>query len=270
MVLVVLSALLGAAILAITLLTHGMKKMRADINRLHAELTATKIIALTQLTPAHEEEHPPKPVHRKRHLALYIGGGAVALLASVGDRLRTLAHQRRTAAVAVAATSVLVTGSAAAYYQCAGSAETPTYAAPNPWLTLPGDESIPQGSASDTPAAGRHRDTTTRPAASPSGIGIGHLGQTGVAEDDHQDRRGHGGQNRPGTGTPGEPSAPAPAPPGETEPPAPSTTPPGPTPAPTPTPMPTESSQPPATTPPRTTYEGLCILPAVLNICLGR
>ncbi|MEU0061520.1 hypothetical protein [Streptomyces sp. NPDC006334] len=108
MVTVVLSGLLGAAIFAIALLAYWVRRNRADINRLHAEVTATKIAALTQLSTVPAQEESPEPVRRKRHLALYIGGGVAAVFASLGERARSLSRRSRIAvgtAVVVAAAS---------------------------------------------------------------------------------------------------------------------------------------------------------------------
>ncbi|MCC9704401.1 hypothetical protein E4N62_03465 [Streptomyces sp. MNU76] len=77
------------------------------MNRLHAELTATKIAAQTPLSLTPSPMKDPEPVRRRRHLALYIGGTVAAFFAGVGDRLRSFVRGRR-AVLAVAATSVLV------------------------------------------------------------------------------------------------------------------------------------------------------------------
>lgn len=272
MVIVVLSALLGAALLAIALLIHWMRKTRAEITRLHTELVATKIAALTRLplAPAHEEN--PEPTRRKRHLALYIGGAAVAFLASFGDRLRALARQRRTVAIAVAATSILAMGSAAAYYANTGGGATSASARPAPSATIPGtDDSDAPGPESGAPTE-PHADTESGTAApgkddSLPDDHLAHPDQVGVTEELHQGDSGHSNQKHPGDDTPGEPSTPASAPPTGAEPPAQS-----PTPAPPSTTEP-EPSQSPTTTPPPSggPGDGLCTgLPALLGLCDGK
>ncbi|MGJ5693887.1 hypothetical protein ACM6RM_11985, partial [Streptomyces pratensis] len=93
------------------------------INNLHAELTAQRIAALTGPGPLPVQdaaEEPPEPAHRKRHLALYIGGGAVAAIASLGGKLRSLLRGH-TAAVAASTTVIVGTAAAAALYLTSGT-----------------------------------------------------------------------------------------------------------------------------------------------------
>ncbi|WP_327345893.1 hypothetical protein [Streptomyces europaeiscabiei] len=270
-----LSALLGASILAIALLTYWLRKTRADINRLHAELTATKIAALKTLSVAPSPREDPEPVRRKRHLALYIGGAVAAFFASVGDRLRSLVRGRR-AAVVVAATSVLVAGSAAAYYASTDQAAPRPLAEPGASLVFPGSG----GSGTQDPESGapggHHTDATTGTSATgddsdPSGAHLTLPGLAGVTGDGHQGGTGHGGQGASGNGgqdrpgTPGKPSTPTPTPPGETKPPPPM---PRPTPPPVP-PTPPAPSEPPHTTPPPSDDTDLCVLPSMINLCVG-
>ncbi|WP_405961183.1 hypothetical protein OG235_36565 [Streptomyces sp. NBC_00024] len=266
-----LSALLGASILAIALLTYWLRKTRADINRLHAELTATKIAALKTLSVTPSPREDPEPVRRKRHLALYIGGAVAAFFASVGDRLRSLVRGRR-AAVVAAATSVLVAGSAAAYYASTDQAAPRPLAEPGASLMFPGGSGSGSGTQDPESGApgGHHTDTTTDTSATgddsdPSGAHLMLPGPAGVTGDGHRGGSGHGGQDRPGT--PGKPSTPTPTPPGETKPPTPT---PRPTPPPTPAPpTPPAPSEPPHTTPSPSDDRDLCVLPGMINLCVG-
>ncbi|WP_405893849.1 hypothetical protein OG272_16245 [Streptomyces sp. NBC_00104] len=270
-----LSALLGASILAIALLTYWLRKTRADINRLHAELTATKIAALKTLPVAPSPREDPEPVRRKRHLALYIGGAVAAFFASVGDRLRSLVRGRR-AAVVVAATSVLVAGSTAAYYASTDQATPRPLAEPGTSLTFPGSS----GSGTQYPESGapggHDSDATngtsaTKNDSDPSGTHLMLPRPVGVTGDGHQGGSGHGGQVDSGSGrqdrpgTPGEPSTPTPTPPGEAKPPTPT---PRPTPPPAPS-TPPAPSEPPHTTPPPSDDRDLCVLPGVIDLCVG-
>lgn len=200
----------------------------------------------------------PEPVRRGRHLALCICGAVAAFFAGIGDRLRSFVRGRR-AVLAVAATPVLVAGSAAAYCANTGQAAPRPLAEPGTLLTLPGTDSNAQGPEPSTPA--EHRTRTSRPTqrpegmtAPPSGAHLTLPGPADVTEDDHKDDSGHDGQDRPGTGTPGEPSAPAPTHPGGTKPPTPSPAPPAP-------------SEPPHTTPPLSDGREICTLPDLINLC---
>ncbi|WP_406178117.1 hypothetical protein [Streptomyces canus] len=142
MVEVVLAGVLGAAVLAIVLLYKSGQKQTARLTKLEADLAAEKIARITQqripLSPsvaAAEEE--PQPARRKRHLALYLGGGVAAILASLG-RLRAIIRGRRATVVTAAASSVLVATSAVAYYANAGSEAAPDPTSPAPSATAPG------------------------------------------------------------------------------------------------------------------------------------
>ncbi|MER6562825.1 hypothetical protein ABT300_34855 [Streptomyces sp. NPDC001027] len=280
MVIVVLSALLGAAILAITQLAYWVRKTRSDVTRLHAELTATKIAALTQL-PLAWEEQPPEPARRKRHLALYIGGGAVAILASFGDRLRSLVTRRRAQAVAVAATSVLVAGTAAAYYTAnTRDGAAPTHSAPVQSMTAPSSGDIDTPTSEPGAPTGHHTDATsgtrdTTSAAIPDSAGgvpasqLTHPGQTFVADEHHPGSSSYGTPQPPRAHTPDRSYPSAPAPPADTVPPAHS---PAPAPPPLPVPQPEpEPSPPPAPTPfPGGTTASICLFPgnSSLDLCI--
>jgi hypothetical protein len=247
-----------------------MRKTRADVTRLNTELVAAKIAALTQTPLAPAREAHPEPTRRKRHLALYIGGGAVAFLASFGDRFRELMRRRRRTAMAVAASSVLITGTAAAYYtsvchDMAPSAAAPVtsstadtndggapYPAPGPSAELRPDNK----NGSETKAATAVPEQFEK-LANTSLTPPAQLGDTlGSHRADSRNDRPKPPEGRPEGG----PSAQPPAPPAETQPPQQH-------PSPTPPPAP-EPSAPPATTPPPRSPQGLC-LQLLLHICTG-
>ncbi|MFD8035564.1 hypothetical protein ACFV3F_43975 [Streptomyces sp. NPDC059717] len=115
---VLLAGVLGAAVLAIVLLQRTSKKHTQLLAELKAEATAAKIARLAQQqapisVPAQAEDEDAEPVRRKRHLALYIGGGVAAALASLGKRLRSAP---RAVAAGTAVSVAVATTAAAAFY----------------------------------------------------------------------------------------------------------------------------------------------------------
>lgn len=117
---VLLVGVLGAAVLAIVLLDKNQRRQTARLTKIEAELAAEKIARLTQqpappAIPAQEEE-PPEPTRRKRHLALYIGGGVAAVFGSLGARLRSLWNRSPALATTGTVTVVAVASTAAALY----------------------------------------------------------------------------------------------------------------------------------------------------------
>lgn len=121
-VVVLLAGVLGAAVLAIVLLSRGYQRNRQHITELRAEVTAQKIAAMAKPGPRHAAA-PPEPDRRKGHLALYIGGGIAAALASFGGRLRSAIRAHRAVTVAVA--SVAAAGTAAAITMAGGTGTAP-------------------------------------------------------------------------------------------------------------------------------------------------
>lgn len=120
-VLVFMAVLLGAASLAIVLLYRGWKSNRALITDLNAQLAAQQIAALTGGTtplmggdPAH-----PEPVRRRRHLALYIGGGVAAFYATCRDNIVS-AFRAHPALAATAVATVATVSTAAALVMAPG------------------------------------------------------------------------------------------------------------------------------------------------------
>lgn len=113
MLVVLLSGVLGAATLAVILLSRAHRRDRARITQLSAELAVhqLKALALGASSPTAGAEQSA-PVRSKRHLSLYIGGGVVAVLTSWGDRLRDIwrGHRVATTTVTVAAASVAAVG----------------------------------------------------------------------------------------------------------------------------------------------------------------
>lgn len=122
---------LGAVLLAVALLHREGKKNRAEIAKLHAEVTAAKIAALTSsgVPPASDTSGPSplaavadpdderpggeqpddQPVRRRRHLSLYVGGGIAAFLLPFLESAR---RGHRTAALTATAAVATVGGSA--------------------------------------------------------------------------------------------------------------------------------------------------------------
>jgi hypothetical protein len=114
---VLLAGVLGAAVLAIVLLARSVRRLTEQTTQLRAEVTAQKIAALQQRAPAPAPvEEELEPARRKRHLTLYIGGGAAAFLASLGERLRAALKRHRRATAAGTAVVVAAASTAAALY----------------------------------------------------------------------------------------------------------------------------------------------------------
>ncbi|MEH0579012.1 MULTISPECIES: hypothetical protein [Streptomyces] len=275
MVEVVLAGVLGAAVLAIVLLYKNGQSQTARLTKLEAELVAERIARITQQPvplPVLTEDEDPEPVRRKRHLALYIGGGVAAFISSLGPRLHALVRGRRAAAVTVAASSVLVATTAFGHYANTGSDAAPGSPGHAPVATNPafsdGDDQAPVPGATDEAGADKN-GTTQREGATGSGAAPELLGQSGITGDEHTgasrpeagSQGGHNDQERPGNDASGTPTPTAPA---ETQPPVERPTPPS-------TAEP-EPSQPPATEPPaddKPGDDGLCIgVPPIVELCL--
>lgn len=114
-VLVIMAVLLGAASLAIVLLYRGWKSNRALITDLNAQIAAQQIAALTGENPPAPggDADPPEPVRRRRHLALYIGGGVAAFWATCRDSVvNTFRAHPAVATSAVAAVATVSTAAA--------------------------------------------------------------------------------------------------------------------------------------------------------------
>lgn len=128
LVLALMALLLGAATLAIVLLYRGWKSNRELITELRAEVATQQIAALTGGVPipalttnAPQQE---EPVRRKRHLALYLGSGVLAVFTAIRDRLRALWHGHRALTVTAAAT-IATMGTAAALIMPPAGGSTP-------------------------------------------------------------------------------------------------------------------------------------------------
>ncbi|MFJ8852289.1 hypothetical protein [Streptomyces sp. NPDC102437] len=236
-----MAALLGAATLAIVLLYQGWKQNRQLITDLSAQVAAQRIAALTGAGIASSlADEPPEergPARRKRHLVLYIGGGALAAVTVVRDRLRSLWQSHRVLTLTAAATVATVT-TAAAFTMTASDNEPaedrghrPAAAAPdrNGADILDAPDRNPRGSRWKTP-----RDTQN------GGI-LPADAAVDLITDEEQERAGHpeatpepsasshapasdGGSGRPeggaeeGTGGPSTPPTGQPEGPGTTEP----------------------------------------------------
>lgn len=169
-VLAVMAALLGAASLGIILLYRGWKANRIKIQHLQAQIAAQQIAAITgaavtavSAAADAEDELPPEPVRRRRHLALYSGDGLAATYSTCLDSVRQLARTRpviTTAAVATAAT----VGTAAALVLVtsgdSGGAENP-HGSP----TVATDQQKPGSNATPAPGASEREE--------PPGVGSG-------------------------------------------------------------------------------------------------
>ncbi|MBC9729887.1 hypothetical protein [Streptomyces sp. TRM68367] len=163
---VLIAGALGAALLALAVMYRMVRRNTGVIAQLRAEVNALKIAALTAHTfPADPPEEQPEPARRKRHLALYIGGGVAAIFTTLGTRLRTIARRRRAATVTAAAGSVLVASTAAALY-------------------VTGSEGAPAHAATQTHAP------VTVPDSS-------HTGRQGTGDEDTEGRTGSGGNGPP-------------------------------------------------------------------------
>ncbi|MFJ8143285.1 hypothetical protein [Streptomyces sp. NPDC096013] len=132
---VLLSGVLGAAVLALVLMHKSQQKLASRLAKIEAELAAEKIARLTQqlVPPAlPAEEVPAEPARRKRHLALYIGGGVAAIVSSLGARLRSV--WKRSPALATTGTIavVAVASTAAALCLPTNGTTTDTPDAPQP------------------------------------------------------------------------------------------------------------------------------------------
>ncbi|MFG2404181.1 hypothetical protein ACGFR8_07555 [Streptomyces brevispora] len=263
--LVVQAGVLGAVVLAVVLLHQGQKRNRQIITQLNAELAAQKIAALTQRGPTPLPAQEPEPARRKRHLALHIGGGLAAFLASLGSRASNAwtNHRAATVTVTTAAASVAVAG---AFVFTGTSDATPTTVTPS--ATQPSHPSEPLDTADtddETPEleAANFRPITeaesataedTSPAlslpSSPQASSPATEPTPGTSAETPS-----GQDEETGIGAP-------PAPPGETTTPAPSPS------GHLPTPWPTEDSQAqPSKTP--DLCDGLgAKLPPVLELCL--
>ncbi|MER6630115.1 hypothetical protein ABT301_18095 [Streptomyces sp. NPDC000987] len=217
-------------------------------------MTATKIVALSQAQPTAPGPGPeddPEPARRKRHLALYIGGGVAAVLASLGERLRSLWRTHRTATAIATASAVVVTGTAAAMVLTADDT-APASARPAPFSAQPylGDIDI----SDPTPGAGKKGNRDGAGDAdewTEGGIttdvmrGTADLGRKSTASGKPSSSPSRSGDDEGSAPTPANPSTPGT--PGAT--PAPSATEPAPTAPPTQAPAPPPSTTPPAPSP---------------------
>ncbi|MGW3735217.1 hypothetical protein [Streptomyces sp. NPDC005148] len=176
---VVLAGVLGAVVLAVVLLHKARKRDRAVITQLRAEMAAQQIAALTQTGPmlySTEETgecEPQEPARRKRHLALYIGGGVAAFIAFTGERARSLWKNHRTATASVTAASLAV-AAAGAFALTSSEGTSPTQAVPG--VTAPGAPDVALEAAPEDASDGTGVD--------------GANGRGGAAYETTQDGRG--------------------------------------------------------------------------------
>ncbi|WPR52771.1 hypothetical protein SJI45_18720 [Streptomyces sp. S399] len=273
---VLVCTILGAAVLAIVQLWTAHRRHERTIRDLHAELTAQRIAALTGSGPLPLQdaaEEPPEPAHRKRHLALYIGGGAVAAIASLSGKLRSLLRGH-TAAVAASTTVIVGTAAATALYLTSGTGtaarETPEGRAGRPSASA-GDTGTGTGTGKpgnndatgpeDEPVVLPLDAAAPRPINEPPGPSPTPSGTTDPEADTEQAET--------------EPSAPADSAAPTSAPPEDKPSPPALEPTPSPTSPPT-ATQPPEPAPSPTSSpttpapdDGLCIrLPPLLDLCL--
>lgn len=150
---VLICGVLGAAVLAIVLLYRSDRKKTKQLDELRADLTAQKIATLRQRTAAAPAAVEPEeePARRKRHLALYIGGGAAAILAALGDRARAVWKRHRTATAVGAAVTVATVSTAAGLYLTSADGTPETSSALPPASSAPGPATQPDNAV--TPGA---------------------------------------------------------------------------------------------------------------------
>lgn len=279
-VLVVMAGLLGAASLAIFLLYRGWKSNRAQITELKAQVATQQIAALTGVNkpPLPTGEPPaPEPARRRRHLALYIGGGVAAVYTTCRDSVRNLLRTRPVLTTAAVAT-VATVGTAAALILVPGdSADTDAPAPSTASTGQPSPGPTPPPSAQET--SGVDPDSDVEP---DSGEVLAIVPPLLQAEDQAPGEETPGGQTpAPGT-TPAEdaaktpggrpsggsgptagPPAPGPDAPGTVQPPPDDPPDTGPEPGPPSTGAPEQPSS------PDTDDGGLCVkLPPLVDLCL--
>ncbi|MFD6128682.1 hypothetical protein ACFWC2_14220 [Streptomyces diastaticus] len=283
---VLVCAILGAAVLAIVQLWTAHRRQEKTIAQLHAELTAQRIAALSGAGPLPApatDGADQEPTRRKRHLALYIGGGAIAAIASLGGRLRSFVRGH-TAVVAASATVMVGTAAAAALYLTSGTGaadQDASYAPQTRHSPIEGDKHpAPSGEAPDNDATGPEDEPvvvpldagTPRPITEPDSPSAQPSDTSAEDSDDEQSETDED-EKAPAPADSGEPTAaptadqptpPAPEPsqsptssPSATEPPEPA-------PSPPPSPSPTKPAPSPSPD------DGLCIvLPPLLELCIG-
>jgi hypothetical protein len=155
LVLAAMAMLLGAASLAIFLLYRGWRSNARQIQQLRAELATYQIMAMSssQNRPGSIGDLPSQePVRRRGHLALYLGGGVVAVFTSCRDNIKALIT-RRPALAATAAATVATVGTAAALVLVPNGSE-------------PGDPPGPSSASTDD---GRHPGPGRSPSPGTSG-----------------------------------------------------------------------------------------------------
>ncbi|MFF4179630.1 hypothetical protein [Streptomyces sp. NPDC001750] len=232
---VLLAFALGAAVLAIVLLYKSQTRQAARLAQLESEFVAEKIARLTQpatVTPPMAEE-PSEPARRKRHLALYIGSGALAACTIVRDRLRSLWQGHRALTITAAAT--VATVSTAALAMTAYGDGTTEDRGHHPAASAPDRAEASASSAPDRSTRGsrRHssRDTGTGNASSADSINLMTDGQQRPLSSEDtpvpsasghpppSERSSSGGNStEAGTGRPSTPATEQPSSPGPGEP----------------------------------------------------
>lgn len=276
-VLVFMAVLLGAAVLAIVLLYHGWRTNRALITDLKAQLAAQQIANLTGSSPPTTGATPAtaEPARRRRHLALYLGGGVAAAFVTCREgilravRARpalTTAAMATVATVSTAATLALVPGdssgqgrptpsTASTDHPQSGSLTPPSPGVDPSTVETDNGAALPDG----TVAAG---DPPGRPVwesgTSPSADGTASPGSSSSPAGEPE-----GGKRQGGSGPSAVPPDPVQDDPGAAQPPA--DAPPAAEPQPgTPPPAPQDPP-----TPPKKDDTGLCVkLPPVVGLCL--
>lgn len=229
-----LSGVLGAVVLALVLIARQQRNLTAAITQLRVEITAQKIATLThRAPPAETPEDIPEPARRKRHLALYIGGGAVAAFTALGAWFRSIWRRHRAATATATAVTIAAAGTATALVLTAAPGTPPAPDVPKPPATASSassdDNDARNPAADEAPAAYTNDDAATHPA---TGAPTSPPDRTPAAAP----ARTHTPPSTPGA----SPTATTPTPTGTT---------PGPDPA-TTTPTPTDSAPRPTDTPP--------------------
>ncbi|MFJ3249177.1 hypothetical protein [Streptomyces sp. NPDC086782] len=260
-----LAGLLGATITALVLLYRSHTRHEALITQLRAELAAEKIARITAVQarpPSTIGLAEPEPVRRKRHLALYIGGGVVAILHSLRGRSRQVWEQHRAATMTAAAGVVAAAGTTMALLMSPSSTATPTPDGPGSATPAASPEAAPvSGTPPSKDDALSVRDVT---ADEPLPLAEGDLEAPASPSQESDFPPAGSASTREPTTEDGAGTTPATAP--DATPQSSADPPPA---APPAAPPPPASSQTPTPVLPADRNKGLCVdLPGVLDLCL--
>lgn len=241
MIWIILAAGLGLQLIIVTLL---FRRLRGDLNRqlrdLRAERNSEWILRALKEAPESRQQavqaangsgldlEPPRgvpqPVHRKKHLGLFIGGAVVALVVTLGQTMRDLWQLRRgqvIGAVAGVATASTTAVALLAYGPWEDDSHSPPSSAPTaeptPSYTKPpppsGPTPPPSSSTSPPIASESSRTGSASPVANASVVPI--VAATEAAATPSQSK-----ETLPGDASPPAPETSSSTGPGPSEPPA--------------------------------------------------